>query len=472
MTTNLEQKVEGLLRELADAVPVEVPHRRPVPSAGDGPGGVYPVRREIANGRSGRRLLVLTVAAIFVLAAGLLVVSRGGDSPVVVSEPAALPVDTTALGATRMAVVVENDLFVADGPSGRVWRLTRTGRGEEVSNVSFSHDGEWVAFTIHDESGLWVSRWDGTERHRLGRAPRSYAWSPVSSKLAYATQQEVRVADVDGSSRALEGGPRPVPFTPVVWSPDGTSLSFTQSTGPGPLGGTARAVLAGNDEAGWGPFFTTPAASVLAWPRPDLLLVDQLGRSSDPFTLAVLSWVDGSVRELADVALGATGHHLSVGSARLVGVAGSPNQVTTCTLSDLACGPVPVPFAPQGYSEPVLSPDEEAVALVAGVDGTHLGLFHLMVADLSGTERVHDLGPVDRGGRGTVVLEGKGYGVVPEAPQWLDDRTLVARVDEREVVRIDVESGRRTSIVSGDRFLPPVDDYPGGSGLAVWRPTS
>ena len=51
---------------------------------------------------------------------------------------------------------------------------------------------------------------------------------------------------------------------------------------------------------------------------------------------------------------------------------------------------------------------------------------------------------------------------------WLDDQSLLVRVDSSSVVRIDLATGERTTVVVGDRFLPPADDYPGGTGLAYW----
>ena len=159
------------------------------------------------------------------------------------------------LGDGRMAVVVENQLHVADGPTGQVWQLTDTGRGEEVSNVSFSHDGEWVAFTIHDESGLWVSRWDGSERHRIGRSPSTYAWSPTDDQLAYATQDQVRVAQTDGSSRALEGRDCTRSRTRrVVWSPDGDRGRLR----PYSAVRTSREALDGTADPEWGEHLHRP----------------------------------------------------------------------------------------------------------------------------------------------------------------------------------------------------------------------
>ncbi len=198
--------------------------------------------------RSSKRAWALAAAAIvavFVLV-GALLVNRDSADRFAVDAGDVPVVDTAALADGRLAFVMENNLFLADGASGEVRRITDTGTGEEVSHVSWSHDGEWVAFSIHDESGLWVVKRDGSERHRLGRSPSSYAWSPTANELVYATNDEVRIAQVDGSSRALEGGPAPAPFTTVVWSPDGDRVSFA-----GPNGELAIATLRDRPDPGW-----------------------------------------------------------------------------------------------------------------------------------------------------------------------------------------------------------------------------
>ena len=79
-------------------------------------------------------------------------------------------------------------------------------------------------------------------------------------------------------------------------------------------------------------------------------------------------------------------------------------------------------------------------------------------------------GLLDHAHRGTIDVGRVGYGVEPEAQIPIDGGFLV-RVDEG---RIESVSGTRQDaphlVVDGDRFLPPVDDYPGGSGLAYWHP--
>jgi hypothetical protein len=53
---------------------------------------------------------------------------------------------------------------------------------------------------------------------------------------------------------------------------------------------------------------------------------------------------------------------------------------------------------------------------------------------------------------------------------WATADTLIARLDEQRIARINVVSGQQTTIVDDDRFLEPADDYRGGSGFAYWHP--
>lgn len=462
----IEEKLTSLLAELAAAAPVDdrpFPVQGPAASApaarDDRPD--YPVESiDRLSGRNRRARVLAGVAAsmVVVIVGGLLVLGRGGSSPVSVSA-ADLAVDTSLLGDGRMAVVIENDLYVADGPTGQVWRLTDTGRGEEVSNVSFSHDGEWVAFTVHDESGLWISRWDGSEHHRIGRAPSTYAWSPTDDRLVYALQDEVRVAQADGSSRALEGGPRPMPYTPVVWSPDGRSLAFAQQAFPGAEGWLVIATPQGSDDAGWGKpsQYTTSAAAVYAWPL-DGVTVSAEGSGRGQLQ-ADLLW---SVRSqaLTDVSANSVPDPVDASGVTVVVVSPSTRQVSWCDLAQLGCTVLAGLPGDRSYADPALAPSAGRVAVIGGAAGSDL-----FVVDLApGT--VRDLGQVSAGPWGTY---GDGmHGVGTEAPVWIDDLSLLVRIDSSSVVKVDLTTGARTTVVSGDRFLPPADDYPGGTGLAYW----
>ena len=365
----IEEKVTALLAELATAVPVEVGTPPTTSAVVEQRGGArrpdyVPIEAPVERARRGPVLVAAAVVLVVVVVGGLLVFGRVGRSPVVGSL-SDLPVDTSLLGDGRMAVVVENQLYVADGPTGQVWKLTDTGRGEEVSNVSFSHDGEWVAFTIHDESGLWVSRWDGSEHHRIGRSPSTYAWSPTDDQLAYATQNEVRVAQTDGSSRRLPLTITvpPSPFGPVAWSPDGGRLAYLDTES------TVTTVFLDDPSTGEGN--VVPVSALVAWPRDDLQVVVAGGAAPASLMLAALPY-RGVPQDLAEVGQGAEGFNAAVTADRLVSVGGdpgAPGAVTTCELVALTCEAVSVPDMPQGYSDPAISPGQSKVALVGGLGG-------------------------------------------------------------------------------------------------------
>ena len=412
--------------------------------------------------------------AVVALVGALLVTSGSDDSPVSVSA-AQLQVDTAALGNGRMAVVIGDDLYVADGPTGQVWQLTDVDRGDGVSHVSFSHDGEWVAFTSHDEGGLWVSRWDGSEHHRVGRAPDRYSWSPTDDQLAFATDDQVRVAQTDGSSRALEGGPPPQPSTNVVWSPDGASLAFAQSDYGMGMSQAIIATLADEDGAGWGSpyqYSVSDAEEVVAW-TPDEKLVVTAGAEDGTGTTALAVGLLLSVEtvELVEVpriepppvAVSASGYAAAV---RPVGEPG----LDLCDLVELTCQRQGVGTAYDRTSVPSFSPQGDAVALVGtDVDGRTVVT---VVAPAGSTHPT--LGVVGEGLALTDPPERQPrFGSVLEPPQWIDERHLLVRAGRRvSVVELgDTGGAVPATVVEGERFLPPEDDHPGGTGLAYWAPS-
>ena len=353
-----------------------------------------------------------------------------------------------------MAVVVENDLYVVDGPTGRVLRLTDTGTGEEVRTSAFSHDWEWVAFTVHDESGLWISRWDGSEHHRLGRAPSSYSWSPTDDQLAYATQDQVRVAETDGSSRALEVSAAPLPFTRVVWSPAGTGVALLHVGG-----GTTVEALDDTAAPEWESTYTVPAQEVLAWPSAEKLVVSVPGDTGgSQVAVALMSSVE--TRPLLDVADGG----VDVVGQILAGIRRDRGGVSWCDLAALTC--TPLPSSPGvSYLTAVLSPDGGQVAEVVGVSSAT----NLWVGAI-GSDHTVVLGHLDDGSPGSIEIDGISYGVEPEPPVWIG--TVAPRPGGRPADRAvrgrhRAHSHRRrwATVRSARRRLP------GGTGLAYWGPT-
>jgi serine/threonine protein kinase/Tol biopolymer transport system component len=112
--------------------------------------------------------------------------------------------------------------------------------GASVTDVSFSPDGQWVAYATIPEGTLWRSRSDGTQKLQLTSAPLIALfprWSPDGKQIAFSG------ADLEHPWRlyvvAAEGGtPRPfsvAEFSAVraSWTPDGNSIVFHDTPGSG-----------------------------------------------------------------------------------------------------------------------------------------------------------------------------------------------------------------------------------------------
>jgi eukaryotic-like serine/threonine-protein kinase len=109
--------------------------------------------------------------------------------------------------------------------------------GISAEYVSFSHDGQWVAWVTFPEGVLWRSRVDGSERLQLTEPPLHPAlprWSPDGKNLVFFTfpqsaTQPARIYEV------AAGGGSPAELMPNEtlhqqdpnWSPDGTQLVFS-----------------------------------------------------------------------------------------------------------------------------------------------------------------------------------------------------------------------------------------------------
>ena len=109
--------------------------------------------------------------------------------------------------------------------------------GISAEDVSFSHDGKWIAYISIPDRQLWRSRVDGTERLQLTLAP-GYAelprWSPDGKSIAFTSVQEgsppkIYLIDAEGGSPKLLV-PEGYSVDPS-WSPDGNQLAFATATG-------------------------------------------------------------------------------------------------------------------------------------------------------------------------------------------------------------------------------------------------
>jgi DNA-binding winged helix-turn-helix (wHTH) protein/Tol biopolymer transport system component len=107
--------------------------------------------------------------------------------------------------------------------------------GIPARHLSFSRDGQWVAYKNELDSSLWRSRLDGSQALKLTFPPLEVlhsSWSPDSKRIAFEGNGRVYIIPLEG------GNPEPV-FPEGVdggqpsWSPDGNMLVFTRWLGTG-----------------------------------------------------------------------------------------------------------------------------------------------------------------------------------------------------------------------------------------------
>jgi Tol biopolymer transport system component len=105
--------------------------------------------------------------------------------------------------------------------------------GIPAESVSFSKDGQWVAYVRLPEGTLWRMRIDGTDQLQLTFPPMKVyhpRWSPDGKRIAFHDvppngHSKVYVTPVDGGApEALTSGEH-IESDPT-WSPDGNSLAF------------------------------------------------------------------------------------------------------------------------------------------------------------------------------------------------------------------------------------------------------
>jgi Tol biopolymer transport system component len=106
--------------------------------------------------------------------------------------------------------------------------------GISTVGVSFSPDGQWVAYITFPDSRMWRSRIDGSEKLQLTSSPSftdSTRWSPDGLQIAYACRwngQADRICLVGkdgGSPRVLyQGGSLGRPS----WRRDGSTIAFSE----------------------------------------------------------------------------------------------------------------------------------------------------------------------------------------------------------------------------------------------------
>jgi len=109
--------------------------------------------------------------------------------------------------------------------------------GISAEAVSFSKDGQWVAYVTYPEGILWRSKADGSQRLRLSPPPMSAflpRWSPDGKKIIFTggipgSPPKIYLVSAEGGNpqkllpeEQIENDPN--------WSPDGTRVVYTVGT--------------------------------------------------------------------------------------------------------------------------------------------------------------------------------------------------------------------------------------------------
>jgi len=100
--------------------------------------------------------------------------------------------------------------------------------GVPAEHVSFSRNGQWVAYVSYPDGELWRSKVDGTQKLKLASGMRAFMvdWSPDGKQISFVARHPtvaLHLISVDG------GKPESLPMgdSPTLaysWSPDGNSL--------------------------------------------------------------------------------------------------------------------------------------------------------------------------------------------------------------------------------------------------------
>jgi len=154
-----------------------------------------------------------------------------------------MPLTTGPMQMSGFVVSKDGKKLFAIGtsPGGEIVRYDRKYHqflpylpGISAVHLTFSGDGEWMAYVSYPDRVLWRSRVDGSERLRL--SPPSMQtlwpkWSPNGKQIAFAGQVpgqqpfHIYLVSPDGTGlRAVSPGKRDE--IPPSWSPDGNMLVY------------------------------------------------------------------------------------------------------------------------------------------------------------------------------------------------------------------------------------------------------
>jgi DNA-binding winged helix-turn-helix (wHTH) protein/Tol biopolymer transport system component len=110
--------------------------------------------------------------------------------------------------------------------------------GRSNDRLTFSHDGQWVAYVAYPEGTLWRARSDGTEQLQLTFPPLQVGsphWSADGKRIAFEARQPGQLWK-DFLISAEGGNPEPFPPEPLSqangsWMPGRDALIYSRSYG-------------------------------------------------------------------------------------------------------------------------------------------------------------------------------------------------------------------------------------------------
>jgi eukaryotic-like serine/threonine-protein kinase len=168
--------------------------------------------------------------------------------------------------------------------------------GISADSVSFSKDGQWVAYVSFPEGTLWKSKLDGSQRIQLTYPPLTAvfpSWSPDGQQIVFygmRLPQKTKlytVATEGGTPREMIPEGSAEEYDPT-WSPDGTRIAFGGP--PAEVTGTIRILDVNTHQ-----ILTLPDSKGLFSPRwsPDgryLIAMPLDSRSLSLFDFATEKW--------------------------------------------------------------------------------------------------------------------------------------------------------------------------------------